>query len=438
MKLRLREIAHVWFPLAVSFEMMMVEGPLVQGGLGRLPDPTVHLASVGLVMAISLIIESPVIMLLATAIALVHGKQSYLALQKFVVRLMVGCTVVTALVAFTPLFDFITRRMMQQPPAIVESARHGVQIMLLWTAAIGWRRFYQGILVSRQHTRWVSFGTFLRMATTITSLVVLVSWGRMSGTAVAATTLMLAVVVEAVVVNAFARRTVHHDLLSHDENAELSQRDIWKLHLPLAATTLLTLLTLPMNAAALARLPMPKDLLAAWPVVSMVLLVIRGWGLAIQEISVAMASKPDMRPALIRFAWIVGWVTTIAAIIVATTPILDVYMRSAIKLPARHWHDVRSGILAGSLLPLLTALGSYARGVLVAGHRSREVYRGMAINLAANGVALIVGVAVGLPGMWIAAGGLTIAAAVELVYLMAMTKEAGFENATTSIEATVA
>src|SRR5207253_327401 len=94
----------LWLPLAVSFELMMLEGPTVQGAIGRLPDPQVHLAAMGLALSLSLLVESPVIMLLATAIALVKDGSTFRALREFVVMLCIFCTacrLVAALAAVT-------------------------------------------------------------------------------------------------------------------------------------------------------------------------------------------------------------------------------------------------------------------------------------------------------------------------------------------------
>ena len=73
----LRAVLKLWLPLAVSFELMMLEGPAVQAAIGRLPAPELNLAAWGLTMGLSLLVESPIIMLLTTATALVRDGQSF-------------------------------------------------------------------------------------------------------------------------------------------------------------------------------------------------------------------------------------------------------------------------------------------------------------------------------------------------------------------------
>ena len=77
----------------------------------------------------------------------------------------------------------------------------------------------------------------------------------------------------------------------------------------------------------------------------------------------------------------------------------------------------RLGIAACLILPMITALGSWVRGLLVASGETREVYRGMGVNLATHASLLFLGVKLHLPGMLVAAGAFSLAAVTEYVYL---------------------
>ncbi len=419
----LRALFVLYLPLAISFELMMLEGPAFQGAIGRLPDPPLNLAAWGLTMSLSLLIESPVILLLATAIALVKDADSFRALRLFMVRLALGCTILTAAVAFTPLFDVVASGAMGQPAAIVTRARPAMQVMLLWTAAIAWRRFYQGVLIRNGQTRFVTWGTLLRLIAAVATATLLARAKTVPGAQVAAWAMMAAVLTEAIATTLFARPILRRDVLSlASPTGEplLTQHAIWRFHAPLAATTLLTLLAQPLTSAALARLPNPHDTLAAWPVVYLVLLVLRGWGLALQEITVARARAADepTPPATLRdFALLVGGVTSLLTALIALTPLLDLYLFRVLDLPAALVPLVRTGVVAGLLLPLLTALAAHARGLLVAAGATKVVYQAMGVSLGTHVALLAAGVILGLPGMAVAAGAFTLAAFVEWAFL---------------------
>jgi hypothetical protein len=414
-----RRIFWLWLPLAVSFTLMMLEGPTIQAAITRLSDAALNLAAFGLVLSVSLIIESPVIMLLSTSIALVRDGQSYRVLRAFMIWLNLVLTLVTALVAWTPLYDLIVSGILGIPSSIGAAAQPALRIMLLWTAAIGWRRFYQGILVRHGLTARVSYGTAIRLLSTAITAIGLVAWGRLPGAEVGAWGLMAGVLSEAVATHFFALPVVRRAYANQEIVSEqpLTLAAILQFHVPLAATSLLTLLVQPLTAAALARLPMPTETLATWPVVFSLLMVLRGWGLSLQETTIAQAADPRALRPLRDFTFIVAAATSGAAALLAFTPLLDGYLRTVISLDPQLWGYVRTGLLLLLLLPGLTALVSTLRGLLVAAGTTQNVYQGMGLNLALHCVLLVGGVALQLPGIVVAAVAVLVATVVEYLYL---------------------
>ena len=85
-----REIARVWTPLAASWLLMGLELPAVSAVMARLPDPKVSLAAYGgVVFPIALLIESPIIMLLAASTALARDEAAYRVVRRFM-RVVAG------------------------------------------------------------------------------------------------------------------------------------------------------------------------------------------------------------------------------------------------------------------------------------------------------------------------------------------------------------
>jgi len=414
-----RRIFALWLPLAVSFTLMMLEGPSVQAAIARVANPARNLAAFGLVLSISLIIESPVIMLISTAIALVKDTQSYRALRNFTLMLIGSLTLLTALISWTPLYDLVVTGILGIPEDISATARPALRIMLLWTAAIGWRRLYQGLLVRHGKTARVSYGTAIRLVSAIGTAIVLVRWSSLSGAEIGAWALMVGVIAEAIATYLFALPVVRRAYLTQAQASAnpLTMRSILQFHLPLATTSLLALAIQPITAAALARMEQPTLTLAAWPVVFTTLLVLRGWGMALQETTVAQSAEPSAWQPLRDFTLIVAAATTLATALLAFTPLLDLHLHSVMSLEPELWGFVRAGLQLSLLLPALTALISWLRGLLVAARKPAAVYQGMGINVVINGVMLMVGVAFDLPGIPTAALALSLAITIEYVYL---------------------
>ncbi len=64
-----------------------------------------------------------------------------------------------------PVFRFVTDHVIGLPPDIAHLTHVATSLLLFWPAAIGYRRFYQGILVRHHMPRRVAYGTLVRLAT---------------------------------------------------------------------------------------------------------------------------------------------------------------------------------------------------------------------------------------------------------------------------------
>jgi progressive ankylosis protein len=412
----LKNLFRLYIPLALSFTLMMCEGPSVQAAVGRLADPKTNLAAWGLVMGISLLIESPIIPLLSTTIAQVGNQKSYHTLYRFVLLWCGACTLVAGVIAFTPLFDWVALHIMGQPESVVRASRLPLQIMLLWSAAIGVRRFFQGILVRQGKTNRMTYGTIIRLIALAGTAGALTYGGHFSGAVVAAIALMVGVIVEAVASFFFVRPLLAQ--LPETESDSVTLATLHKFHWPLVLSTAVGLFAQPLTGSILARLPDPAELLAAWPVAAMALLVLRGFGLATQEIAVARRRVEGARvePLLIRFGWCIGLVTSGFTFLLAVTPLSALYL-STLSVPKSLWPLVQTALLGGTFFPLVTTYVSIARGILVARGETVRVTQGILLGVSLFASLLLLGVLVQAPGMWLAPLSFTLAMSVECLFL---------------------
>ncbi len=428
-----RLILAFWLPLAASWVLMTLEGPFVQAAIARLPDPETSLAAFGIVVSLSITIEAPVIMLLATSTALSRNRDAYVVLRRFMVGLILILTVIAAVVAFTPVYDWIVPGAMGVPEHVATAARPGMAIMTLWSAAIGWRRFYQGILIRFGHTRRVTYGTVVRLLASAGTAAALALWGRLPGVWVGSIALMAGVLAEAVLVTWLVRPALVRHLSAnaftpsgsvspHSSTGPLTMQRVIGFHAPLAATSLLTLLSTPVISAGLARMAYPERSLAAWPVAFSIVLFTRSFGLAMQEVVIALTDGPSTFGSLWRFSLNVAIGAVVFLALIAFTPLADFYLREIAGLSSELASFAVPGLQAALLLPGLTALQSWLRAVLMKGEATGSIYQAMGLNLAVTAAVLAAGVALNAPGIQMAAVALTVAMVAELVFLGCRTR----------------
>ncbi len=419
------DIFRFWLPLFASWLLMLSEGSLLSAAVNRMPDEVVMLAAFGIVIGLAVLIESPVINLLATATALVHDRDSYLQVRRFTVHWMVLLTIVQVLVAFTPLFDLLVLRWMAVPEEIGRWARPGLQIMVPWSAAIAWRRFLQGVLIHFGRTRLVAWGTAVRLSTVVTTSLIFIVWGCWPGIYLGCVALTVAVLAEGAYATLAARPIVRR--LRSAEPAPSSQkstappplsyRALLSFHMPLAATAVLTLMTQPAVNFCLARLDRPTLTLAAWPVIFFLTMIMRAGALALPEVIIALDKTAADHAPLRRFSLGLAAAALASMVVLVSTPLADLYLVGFQNATPEIADLARTGLLLFLPMPAIVTLICWLRGSLIGRRRTAAVNAAMVLRLVVFLAVLAAGLASDWPGIPTAVWATNLSVAAELVYL---------------------
>ena len=414
-----RKVFVFWLPLALAWLLMTFESAWIQGVIGRKPDSETQLAAFGLMFSLSILIETPVIMLLATSNALSRDRQSFRLLWRFMMAVNLLVTVIAVLMAFTPLLDLYLGTVLNIPSHIIEATRPGMKIMILWGGFIGYRRFHQGVIIRFGNTRYVGYGTVLRVVVSGGVAIGLGAITNIAGAVIGAIGLLLAVGAESAFTYVVSQPDVKRLLETPLEKGKraLTQRDALRFHLPLAATSVVTLLVSPVIERGLASMPDAAQSLAAWPVVFSIMLMMRSGGMAYQEVVISLDDSEQHHRVLRNFTIRLGFALSLLLLFFAFSPAIGFYKSVILRVPENLHELVLIGAQAGVLLPLLTTLQSYLRALLMLSHKTAAIYQAIIVGFVLTAATVWGGIALGMHGILAAALGLTIGQIVELAYL---------------------
>ncbi len=380
-------IARFWLPLEATWLMMAAEGPFVAALIARLAAPKENLAAFAVATALAWIVESPIIMMLSASNALVRDGVAYRKLRRFSNLLNAAVTAVMIVLVTPPVFNFVARGVMGLEPEVAGLAGRSMIFLVLWPGAIGFRRFYQGILISDGRPQAVTWGTVVRLSTMAATGLLFALVLRLPGASVGAGALGAGVVAEGAASWFMARSTVR--CLRRQSDAEcafghaLTARRVVHFYAPLALTSFLSFFINPLTTFFLARGRMPLESLAVLPVVVGLAFVFRTAGIAMQEVVIALVGDGGENERILsRFTLRVGAVSTIGLAAVVFTPLATVWYGTVSGLS----RDLAAfSILPGALLvllPVLEAVLSYERGFLVRSHRTAPISVAVGVQLA--------------------------------------------------------
>ena len=415
-QLSMRQVLVAWAPLAASWLLMGLELSAVGAVMARLPDPTVSLAAYGgVVFPIALIIESPIIMLLAASTALAVDAVSYRVIWRFMLVVAGALTALHALIAFTPLFDVVAMNMLGVPEALREPARWGMQLMLPWTFSIASRRTHQGLLIRFGRSKAVTLGTVVRLASNITVLSAGYLYGQLPGIVVGCAGVACGVSAEAVVAAVCVRPVLRQHINGKQPAGDpLTLRAFLYFYVPLMLTPFINFFAMPLAAASMSRMPMALESLAVWPVLNGIAFAMRSTGYALNEVVVAQLDLWRPVPALRRFAWILAAATSAPLLLMALSPLgMFWFQRVAALSPALAM--LAAAAFAMTIpLPAMAALQSLYQGVLVHSRRTQGITESVAALLLGTVGVLALGIAwQGPAGIMFAAAALVLGNAAQ-------------------------
>ncbi|AFZ61094.1 hypothetical protein H6G54_28595 [Anabaena cylindrica FACHB-243] len=373
-----------FIPLSLSDVAMTLGDPLQTAALSRLTFPQETLAGVGIVKAVAVFLESPIIMILHASTALGNDARSRRALWQFTVIAGISLSGIFLLLTWEPVYNWLLLDVFGVSPFIATRGRTSFLLMFLWPFVIAWRRFFQGLLIRAKKSIPVGLASVARFIWVIVALVVGVSL-RFDGALLAGVTMMGAILIEAVVVTWFCSHLSINSILDqqiklHTDNLPKTFKGVTFYYLPLASTMLLIWGARAILLSFVARSFDSSLALAVWPATWGLVLSIANGTRMVQQVVISSYEETSKR-ILAAFVVLVGLGFT-------SIPLFLGFTSQGFSLLRQFFGDNPSLVEAAlpviqvlSCLPLLLALQNTFQGLLI--HRAKNWFINLATLVAA-------------------------------------------------------
>lgn len=402
------KIFRFWLPLAATWLLMAAEGPFLAAIIARMAAEKLNLAAYGVAYAFALIAESPLIMLMSASTALCRDRESFLRLRNFSLLLCLAVTLLFGLFLLPAIFTPIARNLIGLPQEVVTLTHAALLCLLPWPAAIGMRRFYQGVLIARHQTRRVMVATGLRVTGMAGTATLLYLHGGIDGARIGAIALAVGVSAEALLTRYLARQTIVAVLQTPPAGGltPMSYRAIGDYYLPLALTPFIGLSIHPLVTFFLGKSRDALESLAVLPVIYGLTFVFRALGLSYQEVAIALLAEESSNYRLVRnFACGLGLGTSLCLSLIAFTPLAGFWFRDLSGLSQNLSNFAILPLQIMAVFPALTVLICWQRAILIDARLTRPVTIATALEAAGIfSILLLALLYLPIPGMVAAAG----------------------------------
>lgn len=400
-QLDLRKILRFWIPLSATWLMMSVEGPYLAAIIARMAQPKFNLAAYGVAFSFAMIVEAPIIMIMSASTALVKDYYSFKKLKTFTYSLNALITFLIVLFILPPVFNFIAGKVVKLPGEILGLTHIATIILIPWPASIGYRRFYQGILISHNLTKRVAYGTIVRLSSMSLTAIIFFFFTSFPGVIVGASALSCGVICEAIASKFMASAIVKQissvnkqDSNSSIQASRLSYGEIIHFYYPLALTSILTLAVNPLITFFLGQSRLAIESLAVLPVLNSFLFIFKSFGVSYQEAAIALLSggKQNSYKSVRNFAAIIGLLTASILLVISLSPFSDLWFSGLSGLSDELSRLARFPLLILAIIPALEVLISFQRAVLINSRFTNPITMATAIEVLGIILVLIVSV----------------------------------------------
>ncbi|MBI1939435.1 MAG: hypothetical protein HYS25_15100 [Ignavibacteriales bacterium] len=391
-KLTYSKILKFWLPLSATWLMMSIEGPYLTALIARMPEPEFNLAAYGVAFSIALIVESPVIMLMSASIALVENKNSFCKLRSFVYMLNLLLILFMSLLIFFPVYDFIFIDILNLPERVAHLTHMAVALLIPWAPAIGYRRFYQGVLIKNNLTRKVAYGTVIRLTAMSLTAFVLFTFSESHGVVVGAAALSAGVIAEAIITRFMAAGIVKKIRSGEDDGKKISYGEIISFYYPLVLTSFISLGIHPVVVFFLGQSRMSLESLAVLPVLNSFVFIFRAFGLSYQEAGVALMKREHEFVKLKNFA--AGLAVSVVAVlgIISFTSLSELWLKNVSGLSNELTNFAKLPLMIYTFFPATTAWINFQRSILVYNRNTKPI--SFATLIEVTGIVLILTVTI--------------------------------------------
>jgi hypothetical protein len=239
------------------------------------------------------------------------------------------------------------------------------------------------------------------------------------GIVVAASTATIGALCEAIYITLRVRPILKDRLKTAPRcNERLTLPAIVSFYVPLSMTSIMLYVMRPVLSASISRMPEALASLAALPVVTGILSVLRSIGASYNEVVVALVAQPGSARNLYRFSVSLVAFVSVGLLVVALTPFADFWFTRVSGLGDSLAGLARASLCFCILLPGLSVLQSWFQGTILYGGKTRSISEAVLIYLAISGAVLVGGIAWGkVTGLYVGFVAVSIGEAARTLWL---------------------
>ncbi|MFP4457571.1 MAG: hypothetical protein ACLFPS_07920 [Clostridia bacterium] len=313
------ELLKFYIPLVIMSMLTMTSHNAINIALAKTAMPALALAAYSVGRSLSKMIESPMYALTRLTPPISNNTLSINSLAKVVKQITIGVLLIMAILAFTPLGEYIFTKIMGVEQNLFNDTILVFRFLMLMPIITAIRITHQGFIVLKKKTVFLTLGTIFRVIGMIISAWILTNIVNLDSGVIGAMILVFGMGIEAVIafINGRDWKEVVPNKHEHEE-LNYSVKDIWKFFIPLVAARIVFSFVKPSINATLARAVQPEIAISGYFVARSLAWILIAVGFRIHQMVVVYAKNKKsfnkIRKLVLAFALLMSLIIAILAL----------------------------------------------------------------------------------------------------------------------------
>jgi len=366
-----------FIPLSISDVTMSIGDPMVNATMAQMPKLQTNLSALGVIKALVVLFESPIIMVLHASNQLSSQQEARLALKKFVI---LASAILTSFLMFLaiPTIFFPLLQLVGLTQTVALHAYKMFVCLLFWPGTIAFRRYYQGILIIHKQLKAVARAGLIRMLVLAFGLSI-GFYFHLPTTYLAAGSMILGAFAETLVVYWGARKfcnlpSIQSNEAEQDSRYPKTVKEVWKFYWPLANSMVCVWTGRALLVVCLARAIDSSIALAAWPATWAIVVLFANLTRMIQQ--VIIRNQSSFHPfEFIIFATTIGLTLTVLILGLGVSSIGAQLLTYFVGNDSTLLSTVKAVLCICAGIPILVAIQNVLQGFLMCVGNTKAINR---------------------------------------------------------------
>lgn len=347
--------------------------PVRNYAIASLPNGELNLASFGIAKSLANFFEAPIIMVLHASNALAQDSESSKKFLRFTLVFSLLLAGLFLCLSIPSIFEFVGTKIFNLSYEVSDTTRQIIYFIFLFPFIIGWRRYFQGLLIQQKKNNVVARASIVRLIFVIAIPLIglKLSW---SGLACAISSLIGGLLAESFYVTLYCLKSdsLHKEKTQQTEALPKTYGKIFKYYFPLGYSMMIIWGTRTLLVFLLSLAIDSKTSLILWPIIWGIVLVVSNGTRMVQQVYIS-SKESFSQEAIKTFCFSVALVFSLLFVMLIATSWGNRMLEISIGQLVIYLDLILNYLEYFLLFPAFTTLQNILQGELITRQKTKAI-----------------------------------------------------------------